>query len=63
MIPRRHILPVIFVMGWTYLNYYEPLFLPLGLVVLILYAKRDIIGRWFRDRQKGEDFTKNQGKS
>jgi hypothetical protein len=25
-------------MGWTYLNYYEPLFLPIGLSILILYA-------------------------
>jgi len=38
MIPRHHIFPVIFVMGWTYLNYYEPLFLPIGLSILILYA-------------------------
>uniref|UniRef100_A0A6C0HHL3 Uncharacterized protein n=1 Tax=viral metagenome TaxID=1070528 RepID=A0A6C0HHL3_9ZZZZ len=37
MIPRHHIFPVVFVMGWTYLNYYEPLFLPIGLGVLILY--------------------------
>ena len=28
----------VFVMGWTYLNYYEPLFLPLGLGVLIVYT-------------------------
>ena len=39
MIPREHILPVIFVMGWAYLNYYEPLFLPIGLIILIVYAK------------------------
>ena len=26
LIPRKHIFPVIFVMCWTYLNYYEPLF-------------------------------------
>jgi hypothetical protein len=38
MIPRQHIFPVVFVMGWTYLNYYEPLFLPVGLSVLVLYA-------------------------
>ena len=35
MIPRGHILPVVFVTGWTYLNYYEPLFLPIGLLILI----------------------------
>jgi hypothetical protein len=39
MIPRLHIFPVIFVMIWAYLNYYEPLFLPMGLLVLIVYAK------------------------
>ena len=44
MIPRHHIFPVFFVMGWTYLNYYEPLFLPIGLSILILYSK---LGRMF----------------
>jgi hypothetical protein len=39
MIPRKHILPVIFVMSWTYLNYYEPLFLPIGLLILLFYSK------------------------
>ena len=39
MIPRQNWFPVLFVMIWTYLNYYEPLFLPLGLLILILYAK------------------------
>ena len=29
-------------MGWNYLNYYEPLFLPLGLGVLIVYTNIDI---------------------
>jgi hypothetical protein len=38
MIPREHWFPVVFVCGWIYLNYYEPLFLPIGLLVLILYA-------------------------
>ena len=37
MIPRHEIFPVIFVVCWTYLNYYEPLFLPIGLAVLALY--------------------------
>ena len=36
MIPRQHIIPVIFVVIWAYLNYYEPLFLPIGLCILIL---------------------------
>lgn len=38
MIPRATVFPVIFVMVWTFLNYYEPLFLPIGLLVLVSYA-------------------------
>lgn len=38
MIPRTHWFPVVFVMIWAYLNYYEPLFLPIGLLVLVLYS-------------------------
>lgn len=38
MIPRLHIFPVLFVCSWIYLNYYEPLFLPIGLAILILYS-------------------------
>ena len=38
MIPPNHIFPVFFVMIWAYLNYYEPLFLPIGLFILILYS-------------------------
>ena len=39
LIPIGHFFPIIFVMIWTYLNYYEPLFLPIGLLILILYSK------------------------
>ena len=38
MIPSNHIFPVIFVMVWAYLNYYEPLALPIGLSILIIYS-------------------------
>lgn len=38
MIPRNHLFPVLFVMVWIYLNYYEPLFLPIGLGVLIMHV-------------------------
>ena len=38
LIPRKHFFPVLFVMTWCYLNYKEPLFLPIGLSVLILYS-------------------------
>lgn len=40
LIPRRHILPVIFVMLWAYLNYLEPLFLPIGLLILVSYSTK-----------------------
>jgi hypothetical protein len=39
LIPRLHIFAILFVMSWVYLNYYEPLFLPIGLIVLVAYAK------------------------
>jgi hypothetical protein len=39
MIPRKQILPVIFILIWIYLNYYEPLFLPIGLLILFVYSK------------------------
>ena len=39
MIPREHIFPVLFVMPWTYMNYYDPLFLPIGLLILIAYSQ------------------------
>ena len=38
LIPRKQIFPVLFVMSWTYLNYYDPLFLPIGLLTLIIYS-------------------------
>jgi hypothetical protein len=56
MIPRHHIFPVIFVMGWTYLNYYEPLFLPIGLSILIAYSK---LGRMFDSAEIEKPYTTN----
>ena len=44
LIPRLHLFPVVFVMGWSYLNYYEPLMLPIGLFILIVYSE------WFHKR-------------
>jgi hypothetical protein len=43
MIPRKHIFPIFFVCNWIYLNYYEPLFLPIGLLILIAYSKYPMI--------------------
>ena len=37
MIPRMHLFPVLFVMAWAYINYYEPLALPIGLIILATY--------------------------
>lgn len=39
LIPRLHVFPILFVMTWVYLDYYEPLFLPIGLLILVLYSK------------------------
>jgi len=39
LIPRMHIFSILFTMTWVYLNYYDPLFLPIGLLVLIAYSK------------------------
>lgn len=36
-LPRQKILPTLFVGVWIFLNYYEPLFLPLGLLIMVLY--------------------------
>ena len=37
LIQRKHIFPVLFVMIWIYLNYLDPLFLPIGLAILLMY--------------------------
>lgn len=37
MLPRQEVLPTIFVGFWIYLNYLEPLFLPIGLGMMVLY--------------------------
>ena len=39
MIPRMQIFPVLHVMLWSYLNYYDPLFLPIGLLILWSYSE------------------------
>ena len=39
MIPRKNIFPMIFVGIWIYLNYQDPLFLPIGLLILVIYSK------------------------
>ena len=39
LIPREHIFPIFFVCIWIYLNYYEPLCLPIGLAILIAYSQ------------------------
>jgi hypothetical protein len=44
MIPRESILSVVFVMVWVYMNYLDPLFLPIGLFVLVVYSFRKQVG-------------------
>jgi hypothetical protein len=44
MIPRESILSVLFVMAWVYLNYLDPLFLPIGLFILVAYSFRAKVG-------------------
>lgn len=39
LIPRGNVFPVAFVMSWTYLNYKEPLALPIGLLILLSYPR------------------------
>ena len=39
MIPRKSIFASIYVMCWVYLYSYEPLFCPIGLMILIFYKK------------------------
>jgi predicted tellurium resistance membrane protein TerC len=53
LIPRAHIFPIIFVMIWTYLNSYEPLFLPLGLMILVLYSQ-NYPKFFFKEKTNGE---------
>ena len=38
LIPRKSILSVLLVTTWVYVNYQEPLFLPIGLIILYLYG-------------------------
>ena len=39
MIPRKSVIAVIYMMIWIYLYSYEPLFCPIGIIVLLLYTK------------------------
>lgn len=57
LIPRMHIFPVLFVMTWSYLNYYEPLFLPLGLTILITYTVMKNKGYFKQKLQKSVSFA------
>jgi len=43
MVTSHNLFPVIFVMIWVYLNYLDPLFLPIGLVILLIYSFRSKI--------------------
>ena len=38
LLPRKSIISVILVSLWVYFNYYEPLFLPIGLLIMFIYS-------------------------
>ena len=38
LLPRKKILSMLLVSVWIYLNYIEPLFLPIGLIIMYLYS-------------------------
>jgi hypothetical protein len=38
LLPRKSIISVILVGGWIYLNYIDPLFLPIGLGMMVWYS-------------------------
>ena len=38
LLPRHSLLSVMLVVFWLYANYYEPLVVPIGLLVLYLYS-------------------------
>ena len=38
LLKRKQILSVFLVSSWIYVNYYEPLALPIGLMIMTLYA-------------------------
>jgi magnesium-transporting ATPase (P-type) len=48
LIPRKHIFSVVFVCIWIYYNYYDPLFLPIGLLLLIAYSQ--IVKRFIKNK-------------
>lgn len=39
MLPRQSLFSVLFIMVWVYVNYYEPLVCPIGILILIFYTK------------------------
>ena len=39
MIPRHSIFSSIFVMAWLYLYTYDPLVVPIGIIILLIYTK------------------------
>ena len=42
LLPRKSILAVFLVCIWMYCNYYEPLSVPIGLVIMYLYSRLPI---------------------
>ena len=42
MIPRHSIFSSLFVMGWLYSYLYDPLVVPIGIVILLFYTKYNV---------------------
>ena len=38
MLPRKSYLSIFIIIVWMYLNYYEPLVVPIGLLILYIYS-------------------------
>lgn len=38
LLPRKSIISIIIICFWLYLNYYEPLVVPIGLLIMYIYS-------------------------
>jgi hypothetical protein len=39
LLPRHSLFAIVFICIWMYLNYQDPLFCPIGILILVLYTK------------------------
>ena len=38
LLPRKSIISILIICFWLYLNYYEPLIVPIGLLIMYVYS-------------------------